>query len=421
MIRIVYLTPEQFDKFSFAHPLHSFYQTTMYANLMANYNYSINYIGMVNEENIIIGATMFLSQKLFGKFKYGYAPRGFLIDFENKPLVIEITNKLKEFLAKDGYVFLKLDPLVINNKRDNEGQIVPSSYPDDTIPFLKDNGYNYFGENKFFGTMKPRWNAILKVVGSSKTLFENFDNNVKNKIRKAQSRGVVIYQGTHDDIELFYSFVAKKHYRKLEYYKNFAKCFGERFELYFAKLDSEKYLKNIKILYETELSKNDEINSKVQEAGQSNTMSEKLMNTKMSSDKLLAIYKKELLFASDLFEKNPEGIIIGSCAIILDRNGVELLIEGMDSNYGLYYPMYLLKWYIIDKFAKQGAVYFDLNAITGYFSDNNKFRGLNEMKLGFDAEVTEYVGEFDLIIHKKLFNFYNKTKLWQKTLKKQIK
>ena len=70
------------------------------------------------------------------------------------------------------------------------------------------------------------------------------------------------------------------------------------------------------------------------------------------------------------------------------------------------------------KYSKLGAVYFDLNAITGYFDNNNKFNGLNEMKLGFGAEVTEYVGEFDLVINKTSYNIHKKARLGKKALKK---
>ena len=193
-------------------------------------------------------------------------------------------------------------------------------------------------------------------------------------------------------------------------------CFKDKFEIYFAKLNPQIYLVNVKKLYELELTKNENLNNEVQEKTNNNSVNEKLMNTKLYSDKLLSIYKKELEFASELFDKKPNGIVIGATAIVLDKNGIELLIEGQNSEYGLYYPLYLLKWHILDKYAKKGAIYFDLNAITGYFGDNSRYRGLNETKLGFNAEVTEYIGEFDLIIKRKAYEFYCKGKFWNKKM-----
>lgn len=416
-MKIVLLSEAQFDQFSFDHPLHTMYQSSQYGNLMKKQGYNVNYYGFIDESNNLIGATLIIDQTLFLSYKYAYAPRGFLIDYSNKELLKTITNKLKKFLGRKKIAFLKIDPPVINNKRDKNGNIIPSPYSNDVIPFLESIGYAYFGENKYFGTLKPRWNAILKVVGSSETMFKNFDKSIKNKIRKAQSRGIEIIQGNHNDISLFYSFVAKKHYRNLNFYQNLANCFGNNFELYFAKLNTEKYLKNIKIIYEEEIEINNKLNIEIQKQPGNN----KITNKKINSDKLIAIYKKELITASQLFEKNPNGIIIGVTSIIIRKYGVELLIEGQNPQYSLFYPTFLTKWHIIEKYSKLGAVYFDLNAITGYFADNNKFKGLNEMKLGYNAEVTEYIGEFDLIINPTIYQLYSTTNLGKKKLKKNAK
>ena len=410
-MKIVLLTPNQFDEFSNAHPLHSYYQSSNYANLMHNYNYNIYYYGFVDDDNILIGATMLLTQNLVANYKYAYAPRGFLMDYDNLELVQEVSEQFRSFLAKHRFVFLKIDPKIINNKRDKEGNIVPSPYENKLVEYLTSIGYAYFGENKFFGTLKPRWNAVLKVSGSAKTIFNKFDRSIKNKIRKAQSRGIEIIKGSNADIPIFYNFVAKKHNRKLDYYKKFAEAFGNKLEIYFAKLDSESYLQNIKVLLENEQTKNEEINSEIQNAGYTNSISTKLTNSKITSDNLLALYKNELIKASALFTKNPNGIIIGASAFIIGKNGVDLLIEGYNPKYSLFYPTFLIKWFVIEKYAKEGAILFDLNAITGYFAKENKYRGLNEMKLGFGADITEYIGEFDLIINKRMYTLYSNTKL----------
>ena len=418
-MKIVKLSPEQFDNFSSNHPLHTYYQSSSYGNLMSLDGFTPYYYGFISDQNTLVGASLILIQKLFLGYNYAYAPRGFLIDYDNKELVADITNRMKKFLSKNNIAFLKIDPPVVSNKRDKNGNILQSPYTNDIIPFLQKIGYTYFGDNKFFGTLKPRWNAILKVTGSSETLFKNFDPSVKNKIRKAQSRGVEILQGNHTDIETFYNFVAKKHYRKLDYYKKFADSFGDNFEIYFAYLNTEAYLNNIKQIYEKELEKNEELNEKIRNASLTNTSSEKLTNSKIQSDKTLAGYKKELELAPVLYTKYPGGIIIGATAIIVEKHGIELVIEGQNSVYKkLLCPMFLTKWEIIKKYAQLGAVYFDLNGITGYFSNNNKYRGLNEMKLGFGADVTEYIGEFDLVINHTIYNLHKKTKLGKKAIKK---
>ena len=417
-MKIVILNKNQFDDYSNNHPLHTYFQSSMYGDLMEKTGFKVDYYGFTDDNNNLIGATLMITQKLIGSHKFAYCPRGFLLDYENRDLLNEVTQKFKKYLSRQKFVFLKIDPPVINNKRDQDGNIIPSPYSNDTIPFLQKIGYTYYGENRFFGTLKPRWNAILKLSGTSESLFNNFDKNVKNKIRKAESRGIEVVQGNIQDLEVFYSFIAKKHYRKLNYYKALAEAFKDKFELYFARLNTNKYLENIKVLYNEETQINEELNSQIQTGNLNGNSLQKLTNKKLTSDKLIAIYKKELDNATELFQKKPNGIIIGVTSIIVQNNHISMLIEGLNPTYSLFYPTYLTKWCIIDKYSKMSnMMYFDMNAITGYFSDNNKFRGLNEMKLGFNSEVTEYVGEFDLIINQFMYSLYSSTKVGNRNLK----
>ena len=47
--------------------------------------------------------------------------------------------------------------------------------------------------------------------------------------------------------------------------------------------------------------------------------------------------------------------------------------------------------------------YFDLNGMTGDFTSENPYYGLNEFKLGFKPKVYEFIGEYDLIINEKKY------------------
>ena len=71
---------------------------------------------------------------------------------------------------------------------------------------------------------------------------------------------------------------------------------------------------------------------------------------------------------------------------------------------------YLLKWELIKKLNQEEFKYFNLNGIVGEFKEKNKYSGLNEMKLGYNASAIEYIGEFDLIINKTIYNIYQKRK-----------
>ena len=62
---------------------------------------------------------------------------------------------------------------------------------------------------------------------------------------------------------------------------------------------------------------------------------------------------------------------------------------------------------MIDDYKKKNYKYLNLNAIVGEFNKKNKYSGLNEMKLGFNTMITEYIGEFDIVLNNFTYNLYN--------------
>ena len=68
---------------------------------------------------------------------------------------------------------------------------------------------------------------------------------------------------------------------------------------------------------------------------------------------------------------------------------------------------------MISDYNRQGLKYLNMNAVVGEFEKKNQYSGLNEMKLGFNTIVTEYIGEFDLVLNNftyNLFKSFNKEK-----------
>ena len=140
---------------------------------------------------------------------------------------------------------------------------------------------------------------------------------------------------------------------------------------------------------------------------------ENLLNKKMESDKLITAYKNNLLKSTELLKQKPEGIVVAGAMVLKYDNAAYIITEGTDSSYSTINPSYLLKWQIIEDFNEEGYKYVNLNAICGDFKNTNPrknpYLGLNESKLGFNATITEYIGEFDLILNHFSYNLYKKT------------
>ena len=132
------------------------------------------------------------------------------------------------------------------------------------------------------------------------------------------------------------------------------------------------------------------------------------LNKKMESDKLITSYKNSLLKSTDLLKENPEGIIIAAAMVIKYDNVAYLISEGIDESYGYLNANYLLKWQLISDFNELGYKYVNLNAVVGEFEKRTKYDGLNESKNGFSTTLTEYIGEFDIVLNSFSYNLYNK-------------
>ena len=86
-MKIIELTDIQFKNYAKIHSARNYMQTTEYASTIKNY--SRLYLGFINEnDNTLMGATLLLEREIL-KFKVGYVPGCFLIDYDNLELLRE--------------------------------------------------------------------------------------------------------------------------------------------------------------------------------------------------------------------------------------------------------------------------------------------------------------------------------------------
>ncbi len=407
-MKIITLQPEQFDLFAKNHRYRNYYQTSTYGKAMEQIGYNTHFLGIQDDFGNLIGAGLVLYQDVFMGHKYAYVPRGFLMNYDDPTFLTELAEKLKKLLGKQGFLYLKLDPYIPCTIRDNKGHIINSNPgSSEIITMMKQAGFQHHGLNKFFESEKARWEAITTFNMPTKEIYRKLDKTTRNKINKAIKTGIEIIKDETGDVVTFYEFVKNKHNRELKYYQALYKYFkeNEAIDIYYARINTEKFVINSKNNYEKALEENDRLNHLIQQPPPKADIS-KIINKKMESDKLVNEFKKDLIFATDLLKRYPNGITISGAIIIKYDNAIFLLIEGFNPTYKDKNPNYLLKWKIIEEYNEKGYKYFNLNAITGEFQQKHKYSGLNEMKMGFNAVATEYIGEFDLIINPIVYNLY---------------
>ena len=412
------LTEQEFINFTNNFPLKSIYQTNEYGLVMQKQNYQTFLLGLLNNNNII-AATLILVKKEEG-FKYAYAPRGFLLNYEDFYLLRDFTNYIKNFLGKMNIIGIKINPLIIRNIYDFDKQTVANN-PNYQLIYesLKQNEYYHLGYNNFFEALKPRFEAVIDLDKPLYQLFKNIKKNYRTKIRSAIKNGIRIYKGTENDLKYLYEFTKHKYSKDLEYFKDCYQFYSKRhmIDLYYTKLDTKIYLKNIqdKLNYYEELS--NKLNNKIIEK---NGQKKSSINKKINIDRYLDQYKKELVNATNLLRTYPDGIITSSLLLIKQDKEITILIDGYDKKFKKLNSKHLLIWQIIEIHQKLGYTKFNLGGMSNLTIDAHKYSGLDEFKLGFGSKMVEYAGDFELITHRRNYNLYRNYVPLKKLIKSKL-
>ena len=403
-MQIILLDELKFDAFAINHPNYNFYQSSNYGKFMSKHGYNSYYLGLSDDIGNIKAATLIIVKNdKSEKRKMGYAPRGFLIDWSDSELVKEFTTKIKEFLAKRSFTYLKVDPMIVYKEYNSDGSLKYSN-SDDFVKKMQSLGYTHMGYNNGMEASKPRWNSIIKLDPNIISLYNSLSKEARNKIKKAAGNGFKVYKGSNTDISLFYNVLNRKN-PPLEYYMDLYQFFNVNngFEIYFVKLEPVSYVNSSKKMYEEEEQRNSNLNMQMQDFNNPNK--DAIINEKLKSDEMLATYKKNMLEAINLFQKYPSGIIIAALAVIKYGKRVTFFVGASDEDHKNDYPDYLLRWQLAEYFSRGGYESIDYNGMMGMSNTDYD----TTLKKELTNSVVEYVGEFDLVINKK--TYYTGSKL----------
>ena len=408
-MKIIALTKEEFDNFAYKHKYSTYYQTSSYAEVSKFEGLETFYIGFVENEELV-GATLFLYKNIYLYYKYAYAPRGFLIDYTNSKLIRNVTMGLIDLLKKQHFAFIKIDPPIICSERDKKGNIIYfSNKINNILNNLQQNNYRHQGFNKYFENYKPRFVAFLNMQSDLKTIYAKISNDAKEIITECSNAGVEIVEDKDGNIDELYKFITLKNKkRKKRYYTGLFNQFGlqNKMDIFFININTDKYLNNMKLMYDKEASNNEELSNLVRDTSIIGREKQTVIDKKMESDRKLNFYKNELINATNLSKVYPDYVTIGASFTIKHNKGVELIIDSYLEEYLKFNPRYVLIWELIKKYKNEGFMYFNLNAVVGDFNkeDLGKFNTLNNIKLKFNATIMEYIGEFDLVLNDRIYN-----------------
>ena len=99
----------------------------------------------LKDKNKIVAATLLLSKKIKMFKTMFYAPRGFLLDYNDLDLLKEFTIKVKEFIKSKDALFLKINPYVDYQLRNVDGVEIENTKNDVLMNKLRELGFIHNG------------------------------------------------------------------------------------------------------------------------------------------------------------------------------------------------------------------------------------------------------------------------------------
>ena len=385
-MKIIELTDIQFKNYAKIHSARNFRQTTEYANSMKNYGKL--YLGFITEnDNTLMGATLLLEREILS-FKVGYVPGCFLIDYDNDNLFKDFINTLKDYLKTRKYVFLTTDNITTYKMFDKNGEVI---YFDTNIIKIMDE--LSFRKNEKTSMKK----VVLETEKTPNETYKMFNSNTKRNINLALQRAITIYRDENNNIDTILNIDSTADRERIKNILNSFTSEDNKAEIYFAKIDPEKYINNYRFLLKKEDEINDKLNSIMQDLSINKTTS--LINRKMESDKAITKYNNEIIKATNIYTKFTKGTNIGAILIVKNNREIYFMDEVYNKDLAKFYSSHLIKWEIIKKYLDEGYKIFNFGPIKNMDKSNGNYL----FKMGFGGKVYETIGSYDLVINKWLY------------------
>jgi len=400
------LTELEFNKFSNNHESSIFFQSSYWGNLKAGTGWKFSLVG-IKKDKKIIAASVLLRKKIpvFNKYIF-YSPRGFLLDYSDKELLKEYTEEIKKYVKKEKGIFFKINPLVLYQERDKNGNIVEKGINnEELVKYLKKLGYNHTGLTITYGKdLEPRWISVLDV--KNKTLDEiqaNYKPTTRWEVRSAYKHGLELVSIDETRMKEFKELMQHTGERRgfidrpLSYYKKMYQEFKEYIKVMLVELNIKKTLE---AYTETKEKLTEKLEREEAKAKKKENLIKELQDQLQSTDKKI----KE---TTVLQEQYGDRIVVAGGLFLCFGKQVVSLFGASYKEFMKYKGQYFLNNEMIKYAIENGYETYNFYGITGEFNEESPMYGLFDFKRGFGATVQELIGEFTYVTDKFYNNLYN--------------
>ena len=339
---------ENYKKFIESHPRCNFQQSLEWGEVKDSW---IKEVILSEDDNgNIVGSLCVWIRKipLFGNMMY--SARGPICDIYNEKVIQDLIDGAKLLADKYHAFVLRMEPDIL--KSDETFRII-----------AEDKGLKIKDDSKDFkDEIQPRFVFRLNLKGKdADQIFKEFHSKTRYNIRLATKKGIVVKEGTREDLKKFHEIMVETGSRD---------NFIIRSLEYFEKMYDAMFPEHMKLL--------------------------------------MAYHEDEAI----------AGIIP-----IMYGNKVWYLYGASSNKHRNLMPNYLLQWTMIQEAIERGADIYDFRGVSGVVDESHPQYGLYRFKKGFNAEFTEFIGEVYQPykpLKYKLYKHAEKAFRSLRTIKKQL-
>ena len=371
-------------------------------------NQNTEIIGFVDGD-VLYGAGILVYTRYAKLFYKCYVPRGFVFDYRNKEKLEEAVSALKEYLRERKVAVLTMDPDIVLNYRDKDGNVMRTDH--EVEENLKSTGFIQLPLKKGYDyKWQCRFVSVLNLQGRSEDeLFEEFPYHTKRHIRCCDKYCVKTRELDRNDLSILDEMEKKTCERQkfesmdLDYYNHLYDAFGEdRIKLVYSYLDIEEYGNRIQNEFKETSKELVEIRAFLKENPENSKKETKLKKDLEYYDSL-----EKKLNQIDTLRKRYGNEVPLSCALFIHFNDEMIYLVGASEyEHKVFKGPYATQWYMIKKAVELGCTRYNFYGISGCFKPEEEGYGVFDFKRGFNATVEEYIGNFFLPVKPVVFKLY---------------
>lgn len=393
-MEFVELSEKEYRKYWENHLLKSFLSSPEIGKLRKKNGWNVVYLGLKDNDNLVAATLLVSKKRHFNRLEF-YAPRGFLLDFNDEELLTTFTKNIKDYIKKKkGYV-LRIDPYVLYQQRNLDGEIVEGGWNNKkSVQNLEKLGYK---KVQIKDMEQVGWMFSLNLERKTeKDILKEMKPNTRNTIRKASKIGTTIRELDYDELDKFQSIMEKtgerKNFsiRKLDYYQDMYKLFHDKGEIKYVitELNLKEYIERLDKEQQEKKKELEKLNDAKYNDGKRKAINNEIASIEKRKKEAIEIRKN----------KNKDVITLSGSMFIMIQPEIIYLSSGNYSEYMQFNSQYLIQWDMIKYGLENNFKKHNFYGIPANINLHPKDYGIYEFKRGFNGEVEELIGEYELPI-----------------------